>query len=53
MPQRERIREEQLHGFKHFKLHTPILERLHNDDCQCDRAGNRIVHHGQYAALIL
>jgi hypothetical protein len=52
-PQRERIREEQLHGFKHFKLLTPILERLHEHGCQCDRAGNRILHYDQYAALIL
>ena len=26
MPRRPRIREEQLHGFKHFKLLTPILD---------------------------
>lgn len=53
MPRRQRIREEQLHGFKHFKLLTPILERLHEDGCQGDRAGNRILHYDQYAALIL
>jgi len=52
-PRRERIREEQLHGFKHFKLLTPILERLHQDGCSCDRAGNRVLHYDQYAALIL
>jgi hypothetical protein len=52
-PRRQRIREEQLHGFKHFKLLTPILERLHEHGCQCDRAGNRILHYDQYAALIL
>jgi hypothetical protein len=53
MPRRERIHEDQLHGFKHFKLLTPILERLRSDGCQCDRAGNRILHYDQYAALIL
>ena len=52
-PRRQRIREDQLHGFKHFKLLTPILERLHEHGCQCDRAGNRILHYDQYAALIL
>ena len=52
-PRREEIREEQLQGFKHFKLLTPILERLHENACQCDRAGNRILHYDQYAALIL
>jgi hypothetical protein len=50
---REEIREEQLQGFKHFKLLTPILQRLHEDGCQSDRAGNRILHYDQYAALIL
>lgn len=53
MPRRQRIREDQLHGFKHFKLLTPILERLRDHGCQCDRAGNRILHYDQYAALIL
>ncbi len=53
MPRRERIHEEQLEGFKHFKLLTPLLERLHAAGCQCDRAGNRILHYDQYAALIL
>jgi hypothetical protein len=52
-PRRQRIREEHLHGFKHFKLLTPILERLHDHGCSCDRAGNRILHYDQYAALIL
>ena len=52
-PRRPRIREEQLHGFQHFKLLTPILERLHHEGCACDRAGNRILHYDQYAALIL
>ena len=53
MPRRERIQEDQLHGFKHFKLLTPILERLHLNGCHCDRAGNRVLHYDQYAALIL
>jgi hypothetical protein len=53
LPRRPRIREDQLHGFQHFKLLTPILERLHDHGCECDRAGNRILHYDQYAALIL
>ncbi len=48
-----RIKEEDLHGFKHFKLLLPVLGKLHHDACQRDRAGNRILHFDQYAALIL
>lgn len=48
-----KIKEEDLHGFKHFKLLVPLLERLHDNACQRDRAGNRKLHYDQYAALIL
>jgi hypothetical protein len=48
-----KIREEDLHGFKHFKLLVPVLERLHEDACARDRAGNRRLHFDQYTALIL
>jgi hypothetical protein len=47
------IREEDLHGFKHFKLLPPVLEKLRPHACQRDKAGNRILHYDQYAALIL
>ena len=48
-----KIREEDLHGFKHFKLLLPMMERLHDDACARDRAGNRKLHFDQYVALIL
>ena len=48
-----KIKEEDLHGFKHFKLLVPLLERLHQDACRRDRAGNRKLHFDQYVALIL
>lgn len=48
-----KIKEEDLHGFKHFKLLLPVLGKLHRDACRRDRAGNRILHFDQYAALIL
>jgi len=48
-----KIREEDLHGFKHFKLLLPIMEGLHREGCARDRAGNRKLHYDQYAALIL
>jgi len=47
------IQEKDLHGFKHFKLLMPVLEKLHDDGCRRDKAGNRILHYDQYAALIL
>ena len=47
------IQEKDLHGFKHFKLLMPVLEKLHDDGCRRDKAGNRILHFDQYAALIL
>jgi len=47
------LREEDLHGFKHFKLLVPILEGLHHNACERDKAGNRKLHFDQYAALIL
>lgn len=47
------IEEKDLHGFKHFKLLMPLLEKLHGDGCRRDKAGNRVLHYDQYAALIL
>lgn len=47
------IREEDLRGFKHFKLLLPVLERLHHDACARDHAGNRKLHFDQYTALLL
>lgn len=47
------IQEKDLQGFKHFKLLTRLLEKLHDHGCRRDRAGNRILHYDQYAALIL
>ena len=51
--QKPKIKEEDLHGFKHFKLLVPLFERLHGHACQRDRAGNRKLHYDQYASLIL
>lgn len=48
-----KIKEQDLHGFKHFKLLLPIMQRLHEHGCARDKAGNRKLHYDQYAALIL
>jgi hypothetical protein len=47
------IREQDLHGFKHFKLLLPVLDGLHHHACESDKAGNRKLHYDQYTALIL
>lgn len=43
----------QLQGFKYFDLLRPLLQHLHEHACQRDRAGNRLLHYDQYAALLL
>ena len=50
---KEKIKEKDLVGFKHFKLLMPVLEKLHDDACARDKAGNRKLHYDQHAALIL
>jgi len=50
---KDKIEERDLHGFKHFKLLLPVLEQLQGNACARDKAGNRILHFDQYAALIL
>ncbi len=50
---KEKIREEDLKGFKYLKALTSILAPLHSAACKRDRAGNRKLHYDQYTALIL
>lgn len=50
---RKKIRENQLQGFKYFKIISELLEQLHDAGCQRDRAGNRKLHMDQYMSLIL
>jgi len=50
---REKIKEEQLVGFKYFKMLSGLLERLQDAGCRRDRAGNRTLHMDQYVSLLL
>jgi hypothetical protein len=50
---KEKIKENDLQGFKYFKKLSEMLERLHNAGCQRDKAGNRILHMDQYMTLLL
>jgi hypothetical protein len=47
------LQAKDLRGFKYFKLLTPLLERLHANGTQRDKAGNRQLFFDQYGALLL
>lgn len=50
---REKVTERQITGLKYFDKLAPLLERLHDDACARDRAGNRELHYDQYCLLLL
>jgi len=47
------IQDKDLQGLKYFKVLGPLLDRLHDDACARDRAGNRKLYYDQYACLLL
>ena len=49
----KKIKESDITGLKFFDKLAPLLQRLHDDGCQRDRAGNRSLHYDQYCMLIL
>jgi len=51
--QRPKITEEELQGFKYFKILRPLLQSLHQVGTQRDKAQNRQLHFDQYGALLL
>jgi hypothetical protein len=50
---RKEIRDRDIQGLKYFDKLAPLLERLHEDGCARDKAGNRELHFDQYCLLIL
>jgi histidinol phosphatase-like enzyme len=50
---RVEITEKDITGLKYFDQLAPLLERLHDDACRRDAAGNRILHYDQCGMLIL
>ena len=52
-PKKPEIQEEDVHGFKYYRLMQPILSKLHDEGCSRDRAHNRKLHYDQYIGLIL
>ena len=51
--QDKKIQEKDITGLKYFEKLAPLLERLHDDACERDKAGNRDLHFDQYCLLIL
>ena len=50
---RDKVKSDDLQGFKYFKILAGMLEALHDTACARDRAHNRILHMDQYITLIL
>jgi len=42
-----------IQGLKYLELLLPMLEQLHEDGCQRDKAGNRNLYYDQYCLLVL
>jgi hypothetical protein len=50
---RRKLEEPDITGLKYFDQLAPLLERLHHEGCQRDRAGNRQLHYDKYCLLVL
>src|SRR4051794_920820 len=50
---RKNISDKEIRGLKYFKLLGSLLDHLHTDATERDRAGNRGLHFDQYAGLLL
>jgi hypothetical protein len=50
---RQKIKQDDLEGFKYFKMIAKLLENLHDVGTERDRAGNRDLHMDQYCSLVL
>lgn len=48
-----KLQAKDLRGFKYFKLLNPLLERLHANGTERDKAGNRRFFFDQYGTLLL
>jgi hypothetical protein len=43
-----KVKSKDIQGLKYLDMIAPLLERLHNDMCDRDSAGNRNLHYDQY-----
>ncbi|QDV45482.1 hypothetical protein Enr13x_53610 [Stieleria neptunia] len=42
-----------IEGLKYFEMLQPLLEHLHDEQCERDTADNRKLHYDQYCMLVL
>lgn len=42
-----------IEGLKYFEMLAPLLEYLHDDQCERDTASNRELHYDQYCMLVM
>jgi len=52
-PGKRKFKDSDITGLKYFDKLAPLLEHLHDDACERDKAGNRELHFDQYCLLIL
>jgi len=52
-PPKQKIRDRDIANLKYLEKLLPLLDRLHDDGCVRDTAGNRELHYDQYCILIL
>ena len=50
---RQTVKESQVTGTTYLRKLLPLVERLHDEVCECDKAGNRRLHCDQSSPLIL
>ena len=50
---RKKVRQRDITGLKYFDRLGPLLERLHDDGVERDKAKNRQLHFDQYCMLVL
>ena len=48
---RRKVKESEVTGTKYLRKLLPLLERLHDDGCERDKAGNRRLHCGSIRDL--
>jgi hypothetical protein len=47
------LTEKDIVGLKYFDQLLPMFERLHDEGCARDKAGNRVLHYDQYCLMVL
>jgi hypothetical protein len=50
---KRKIQERDVVGLKYFRKLRSLFDRLHDDGCNRDRAGNRQLHFDQYCCLVM